>query len=170
MNEHLVNFFFRRLLSTLLFISWKRCFHCWLYWFFALQSKFEFQLRLQEFIELVRADTADSYKQAILYARKHLVPWGATHMKELQHVLATLAVKSTTECTKYKVKFSFFWWYGSAVINWCINFCFLYGITELLIFFSKIEPKTWLEISMSLLTLACLSNPLIYFWSLLMAG
>ncbi|KAH0865050.1 hypothetical protein HID58_082261, partial [Brassica napus] len=36
--------------------------------------KFEFQLRLQEFIELVRAD---SYKQAIHYARTHLTPWGA---------------------------------------------------------------------------------------------
>ncbi|KAL0740096.1 hypothetical protein Bca4012_081609 [Brassica carinata] len=46
------------------------------------KSKFEFQLRLQEFIELVRAD---SYKQAIHYARKHLKPWGATHMNELQH-------------------------------------------------------------------------------------
>ncbi|KAG2315998.1 hypothetical protein Bca4012_066840 [Brassica carinata] len=61
-------------------------------------SKFEFQLRLQEFIELVRAD---SYKQAIHYARKHLKPWGAIHMNELQHVLATLVFKSTTECTTY---------------------------------------------------------------------
>ncbi|KAG2312212.1 hypothetical protein Bca52824_023769 [Brassica carinata] len=66
------------------------------------KSKFEFQLRLQEFIELVRAD---SYKQAIHYARKHLKPWGATHMNELQHVLATLAFKSTTECTTYNFFF-----------------------------------------------------------------
>ncbi|KAF3525738.1 hypothetical protein F2Q69_00049100 [Brassica cretica] len=66
------------------------------------KSKLEFQLRMQEFIELVRAN---SYKQAILYAQKHLAPWGATHMNGLQHVLATLAFKSTTECTKYKVLF-----------------------------------------------------------------
>ena len=64
-----------------------------------LQSKFEFQLRLQEFIELVRAD---ENMQAITYARKHLAPWGATHMKELQRVMATLAFRSNTDCQSYK--------------------------------------------------------------------
>lgn len=68
--------------------------------FNGMQSKFEFQLRLQEFIELVRAD---NHLQAITYARKYLAPWGATHMKELQRVMATLAFKSSTECPKYKV-------------------------------------------------------------------
>lgn len=65
-----------------------------------LQSKFEFQLRLQEFIELVRAE---NNLRAITYAQKHLSPWGATHMKELQRVMATLAFRSNTECAKYKV-------------------------------------------------------------------
>ncbi|KAF8397582.1 hypothetical protein HHK36_016502 [Tetracentron sinense] len=64
------------------------------------KSKFEFQLRLQEFIELVRAD---NHLRAITYARKYLAPWGATHMKELQRVMATLAFKSNTECATYKV-------------------------------------------------------------------
>lgn len=66
------------------------------------KSKFEFQLRLQEFIEYVRAE---NNMRAIAYARKYLAPWGATHMKELQRVMATLAFKSTTECTTYKVLF-----------------------------------------------------------------
>lgn len=66
------------------------------------QSKFEFQLRLQEFVELVRAD---NNIRAIAYARKYLAPWGATHMKELQRVIATLAFKSSTECATYKVSF-----------------------------------------------------------------
>ncbi|CAH2064081.1 unnamed protein product [Thlaspi arvense] len=92
------------------------------------KSKFEFQLRLQEFIELVRADTADSYKQAILYARKHLAPWGATHMSELQRVLATLAFKSTTECTKYKVLFELQQW-DVLVHQFKQEFCKLYGMT-----------------------------------------
>lgn len=65
-----------------------------------LQSKFEFQLRLQEFIELVRAD---NNMRAISYARKYLAPWGATHMKELQRVMATLAFRSNTDCPFYKV-------------------------------------------------------------------
>ncbi|XP_022765266.1 macrophage erythroblast attacher-like isoform X2 [Durio zibethinus] len=66
------------------------------------KSKFEFQLRLQEFVELVRAE---NYMRAILYARRYLSPWGATHLKELQRVMATLAVRSNTECAKYKVLF-----------------------------------------------------------------
>lgn len=64
------------------------------------QSKLEFQLRLQEFIELVRAD---ENLRAISYARKYLAPWGATYMKELQRVVATLAFRHDTECTTYKV-------------------------------------------------------------------
>ncbi|KAL8490174.1 hypothetical protein ACS0TY_013065 [Phlomoides rotata] len=63
------------------------------------KSKFDFQLRLQEFIELVRAE---NNMRAITYARKYLAPWGATHMKELQRVVATLAFKSNTECPIYK--------------------------------------------------------------------
>ncbi|GMN51214.1 hypothetical protein TIFTF001_020364 [Ficus carica] len=68
------------------------------------KSKFEFQLRLQEFIELVRAE---NNLRAITYARKYLAPWGSTHMKELQRVFVTLAYKSTTECSTYKTVFKF---------------------------------------------------------------
>lgn len=57
-------------------------------------------MRLQEFIELVRAENS---LRAITYARKYLAPWGATHMKELQRVMATLAFRSNTECATYKV-------------------------------------------------------------------
>lgn len=57
-------------------------------------------MRLQEFIELVRAE---NNLRAIAYARKYLAPWGATHMKELQRVLATLAFRRDTECATYKV-------------------------------------------------------------------
>lgn len=70
------------------------------------QSKFEFQLRLQEFIEMVRAE---NMMRAITYARKYLAPWGSTHMKELQRVMATLAFRSNTECAIYKVSTFFSW-------------------------------------------------------------
>ncbi|KAE8670423.1 LisH/CRA/RING-U-box domains-containing protein isoform 3 [Hibiscus syriacus] len=60
------------------------------------KSKFEFQ----EFVELVRAE---NNMRSISYARKYLSPWGATHMKELQRVMATLVVRSHTECAKYKI-------------------------------------------------------------------
>ncbi|XP_022139154.1 macrophage erythroblast attacher [Momordica charantia] len=89
------------------------------------KSKFEFQLRLQEFIELVRAD---KNMQAITYARKYLAPWGATHMKELQRVMATLAFKSSTECAVYKVLFEPKQW-DNLVDVFRQEFCKIYGMT-----------------------------------------
>ncbi|XWS66093.1 hypothetical protein CRYUN_Cryun05aG0170800 [Craigia yunnanensis] len=89
------------------------------------KSKFEFQLRLQEFIELVRAE---NYMCAILYARRYLAPWGASHLKELQRVMATLAVRSNTECAKYKVLFEPEQW-DFLVDQFKQEFCRLYGMT-----------------------------------------
>lgn len=89
------------------------------------KSKFEFQLRLQEFIELVRAD---NNMRAITYARKYLAPWGASHMKELQRVMATLAFKSNTECVTYKVLFDPKQW-DFLVDQFKQEFCKLYGMT-----------------------------------------
>ncbi|KAL8518263.1 hypothetical protein ACS0TY_009578 [Phlomoides rotata] len=89
------------------------------------KSKFEFQLRLQEFIELVRAE---NNMRAITYARKYLAPWGATHMKELQRVVATLAFKSNTECPIYKVLFEEKQW-EFLVDQFKQEFCRLYGMT-----------------------------------------
>ncbi|KAL6977275.1 polynucleotide 5'-hydroxyl-kinase [Sarracenia purpurea var. burkii] len=89
------------------------------------KSKFEFQLRLQEFIELVRAE---NNLRAITYARKYLAPWGATHMKELQRVMATLAFKSSTECVTYKVLFEPKQW-DYLVDQFKQEFCRLYGMT-----------------------------------------
>uniref|UniRef100_A0A7N0V4R7 Macrophage erythroblast attacher n=1 Tax=Kalanchoe fedtschenkoi TaxID=63787 RepID=A0A7N0V4R7_KALFE len=89
------------------------------------KSKIEFQLRLQDFIELVRAE---NNMRAITYARKYLAPWGATHMKELQRVLATLAFKNNTECIIYKVLFEAKQW-DILVDQFKQEFCKLYGMT-----------------------------------------
>ncbi|CAA7407654.1 unnamed protein product [Spirodela intermedia] len=89
------------------------------------KSTLEFQLRLQEFIELVRVD---SNMQAIVYARKHLALWAASHMKELQRVMATLAFKSNTECATYKVLFEPKQW-DCLVELFKQEFCKLYGMT-----------------------------------------
>ncbi|KAF9676755.1 hypothetical protein SADUNF_Sadunf08G0035900 [Salix dunnii] len=66
------------------------------------KSKFEFQLRLQEYVELVRAE---DHLRAITYARKYLAPWAATHMKEMQRVFAIVAFKGNPECAVYKIFF-----------------------------------------------------------------
>ncbi|XP_078443641.1 lisH/CRA/RING-U-box domains-containing protein isoform X2 [Wolffia australiana] len=90
-----------------------------------LQSTIELQLRLQEFIEMVRVDNT---MQAISYARKHLSLWAASHMKELQRVMATLAFKSSTECATYKVLFEPKQW-DSLVELFKQEFFRLYGMT-----------------------------------------
>ncbi|KAJ8760263.1 hypothetical protein K2173_011675 [Erythroxylum novogranatense] len=89
------------------------------------KSKFEFYLRLQEFVELVREQ---SYLRAITYCRKYLAPWGATDMKELQRVFASVAFRSTTDCSTYKVLFEPKQW-DYLVDQFKQEFCKLYGIT-----------------------------------------
>ncbi|ERN13428.1 macrophage erythroblast attacher isoform X2 [Amborella trichopoda] len=89
------------------------------------KSKLEFELRQQEFIELVRAKNS---MQALAYVRKYLAPWGSTHLKELQHVVATLAFTSDTECEKYKVLFDAKRW-DCLVEQFKQEFCRLYGMS-----------------------------------------
>ncbi|KAM0034566.1 putative transcription factor interactor and regulator LisH family [Helianthus debilis subsp. tardiflorus] len=89
------------------------------------KSKFEFQLRLQEFIELVRNE---NNVQAVIYARKYLAPWAATYMKEFQKVFATLAFTSNTGCEIYKVLFEPKQW-DYLMDQFKQEFCRLYGMT-----------------------------------------
>eukprot|EP00898_Chlorokybus_atmophyticus_P008796 jgi/Chlat1/8918/Chrsp92S00691 len=72
-----------------------------------LKSGLEFELRVQEFIELVRAECG---KEAVTYARKHLSAWAGTHMSELQHAMAALAFGGNTECARYKCLFDVLRW------------------------------------------------------------
>ncbi|XP_057866659.2 protein MAEA homolog [Cryptomeria japonica] len=89
------------------------------------KSKFEFQLRKQEFIELVRVDQS---MDAIAYARKHLAQWGKTYLKDLQQAMATLAFKSNTDCATYKILFDAKQW-DDLVQLFKQEFCKLYGMT-----------------------------------------
>ncbi|RLM99060.1 macrophage erythroblast attacher [Panicum miliaceum] len=89
------------------------------------KSKLEFLLRLQEFVEFVKAKNCI---QAIAYARKYLAPWGSIHMKELQRVTATLVFRSNTNCTPYKILFEQDRW-DFLVDMFKQDFCKLYGMT-----------------------------------------
>ncbi|KAG0622789.1 hypothetical protein M758_3G123400 [Ceratodon purpureus] len=89
------------------------------------KSKFEFKLRLQEFIELVRAERM---MDAITYARKYLSVWSSTNMKELQQAMATLAFKSTTDCAGYKILFDVEQW-ANLARQFKQDFYKLYGMT-----------------------------------------
>ncbi|KAF5389545.1 hypothetical protein D9757_004169 [Collybiopsis confluens] len=58
----------------------------------------EFDLRLQEYIELCR----DNRKQeAIQYMHKHLISWQETHLVQIQHASGLLAFPSDTTCRPY---------------------------------------------------------------------
>lgn len=63
-----------------------------------MKSTLEFDLRLQEYIELVREDKLPN---AISYAKKHLMVWADTHMNLIQHAMALLAFPSDTMCMPY---------------------------------------------------------------------
>lgn len=70
-------------------------------------SNFEFKLRVQEFIELVRMN--DKMK-AISYAQQYLAPWAATEMHELQRAMAALCFQPDTDCFPYMVFFDQLQW------------------------------------------------------------
>ncbi|KAI9207108.1 CTLH/CRA C-terminal to lish motif domain-containing protein [Polychytrium aggregatum] len=70
---------------------------------FARQSTLEFNLRVQEYIELVRVG---KLKEAIQYARKHLTPWSATHLKEIQRAMGLLAFRPDTSSETYREVYS----------------------------------------------------------------
>ncbi|KAH7442534.1 hypothetical protein KP509_03G092900 [Ceratopteris richardii] len=89
------------------------------------KSKFEFKLRVQEFIELVRGE---HMMDAIAYARKYLASWGSTNMKEVQQAMATLAFKSNTECAGYKLLFDSKQW-DDLIDQFKQEFCKMYGMT-----------------------------------------
>ncbi|KAH9989658.1 CTLH/CRA C-terminal to lish motif domain-containing protein [Russula vinacea] len=64
-----------------------------------LKSTLEFDLRLQEYIELARdRRTTD----AIAYSKKHLIPWQDGHLMQIQQASALLAFPQTTTCNPYK--------------------------------------------------------------------
>ncbi|KAI0035485.1 macrophage erythroblast attacher isoform 1 [Vararia minispora EC-137] len=64
-----------------------------------LQSTLEFDLRLQEFIELARARRQT---EAIAYSQKYFPNWQETHLPQIQQASALLAYPPTTRCSPYK--------------------------------------------------------------------
>ncbi|KZS87276.1 hypothetical protein SISNIDRAFT_491234 [Sistotremastrum niveocremeum HHB9708] len=68
-----------------------------------IKSTLEFELRLQEFIELARCM---NHTEAIAYLKKHLAPWKETHLEQIQKCSALLAVLPTTTCGPYKRLYS----------------------------------------------------------------
>lgn len=64
-----------------------------------MKSTLEFELRLQEYIELARSRKT---QEAITYSRKHLVGWQESHLSQIMQASALLAVLPSTNCGQYK--------------------------------------------------------------------
>ncbi|KAF8137503.1 CTLH/CRA C-terminal to lish motif domain-containing protein [Boletus edulis] len=64
-----------------------------------IRSTLEFELRLQEYIELSRDRRT---QEAITYARRYLIPWQETHLEQITQAMALLAVQPSTTCGQYK--------------------------------------------------------------------
>ena len=64
------------------------------------KSTLEFNLRIQEYVELVRSL---KISEAISYGKKHFPSWMETHSKEIQQATALLAFSPTTRCAVYRV-------------------------------------------------------------------
>jgi hypothetical protein len=61
----------------------------------------EFNLRLQEYIELVRLGKKT---EAIQYVQKYLSSWSESHLRQLEQAMALLAFPKDTLCEPYKVR------------------------------------------------------------------
>ncbi|KAF5633079.1 macrophage erythroblast attacher [Fusarium sp. NRRL 52700] len=56
-----------------------------------MESKLEFMLRFQQYIELVRSQSSAKLTEAIAHAKKHLIPYRTTFPREVQQVCGLLA-------------------------------------------------------------------------------
>ncbi|KAK7462882.1 GID complex subunit containing RING finger motif [Stygiomarasmius scandens] len=63
------------------------------------KNTLEFDLRLQEYIELCRAEKK---QEAIAYMKKHIVPWHTTHLPQIKQASNLLAFSPRTNCSPYK--------------------------------------------------------------------
>ena len=69
------------------------------------QSTLEFDLRMQEYIELSRERKK---MEAIAYAQKYLISWQDTHLPQIRQLSALLAFAPTTTCGPYKVRYNLY--------------------------------------------------------------
>ncbi|KAK5989195.1 Protein FYV10 [Cladobotryum mycophilum] len=57
-----------------------------------MESKLEFMLRLQQYVELIRTESEPKLKEAITHARKYLLPYAKTYPREIQQASGLLAI------------------------------------------------------------------------------
>jgi macrophage erythroblast attacher len=68
------------------------------------QNNLEFELRLQQYIEMIRTGGPGKQFEAILHAKKFLVPFKDTHNEAIFHAAGLLAQPPNTSHDPYKVR------------------------------------------------------------------
>ncbi|MBW0468463.1 hypothetical protein O181_008178 [Austropuccinia psidii MF-1] len=115
-----------------------------------MQSTLEFELRYQEFIELVKAK---KFHEAISYSQKQLVPWQSTHLAEISQVMTLLAFDQRTSCPPYARLYDDNRW-ADLLANFRSTLFALHAIPE--------QPFLYLSLSVGLASLklpACYNKP-----------
>lgn len=68
-----------------------------------LQFNLEFELRMQQFIEMVRTGDKGKYIEAMLHAKKYLTPYMDSQSTEIHRAAGLLAFPKDTKAEPYKV-------------------------------------------------------------------
>lgn len=66
-----------------------------------MESKLEFMLRLQQYVELIRTQSQPKLMEAIAHAKKHIIPYSTTYPKDVQQACGLLAFPPTSPSSAY---------------------------------------------------------------------
>lgn len=72
--------------------------------YFPQQNTLEFELRLQQYIEMVRTRSQTKLFEATLHAKKYLTPHIETHWEEVNKAAGLLAFEPDTDVEPYQVR------------------------------------------------------------------
>jgi len=75
------------------------------------QSKLEFTLRFQQYIELIRTQDDQKLLDAIVHAKKFMLPFKDTYPKEVQQAAGLLAFPPGGRSSVYEVRGTFGPWF-----------------------------------------------------------
>ena len=68
-----------------------------------LQYNLEFELRLQQYIEMVRTGPKERFNDAMIHAKRYLAPYLETQSVEIHRAAGLLAFPPDTKAEPYKV-------------------------------------------------------------------
>lgn len=68
------------------------------------QYNMEFELRLQQYIEMIRSGDKSKLVEAMVHAKKYLTPYAETQSTEIHRAAGLLAFPGDTKAEPYKVR------------------------------------------------------------------